>query len=64
MNLQRHPKILSGCRYELAEILCSLMQNFWYKGEITEDLKCTKITAIQKKDARSEPNNYRPVSLT
>ena len=29
-----HPKILSECRYEIAEKLCSLMQNSWDKGEI------------------------------
>ena len=31
-----HPKIFNECRYELAEVLCSLMQNFWDKGEIPD----------------------------
>ena len=44
-----HPKILSECRYEIAEILCSLMQNSWEKGEISEDWNCANITAIHKK---------------
>ena len=59
-----HPKILNECRYELAELLCSLMQNSWDKGEIPEDWKCANITAFHKKDAKSDPNNYKPVSLT
>ena len=44
-----HPKILNECRYELAELLCSLMQNSWDKGEIPEDWKCAIITEIHKK---------------
>ena len=59
-----HAKILNECRYELAELLCSLMQNSWDKGEIPEDWKCANITAIHKKDAKSDPNNCRPLSLT
>ena len=59
-----HPKILNESRYELPELLCSLMQNSWDKGEIPEDWKCANITALHKKDAKSDPNNYRPVSLT
>ena len=58
------PKILNESRYELPELLCSLMQNSWDKGEIPEDWKCANITAIHKKDAKSDPNNYRPVSFT
>ena len=58
-----HPKILSECRYEVAEILCSLKKNSWDKGEIPQDWKCANITAIHKKDAKSYPNNYRPNSL-
>ena len=54
-----HPKFLSECRYELAKILCSLMQNSWDKGEIPDDCKCANIRAIHK----SESNIYRPVSL-
>ena len=59
-----HPKILNECRYELAELLSSLMQNSWDKGEIPEDWKCANITTIHKKDAKSDPNKYRSVSLT
>ena len=59
-----HPKILNECRYELAEFLCTLKQNSWDKGEIPEDWKCANITVIHKKDAKCDPNNYRPVSLT
>ena len=59
-----HPKILNECRYELAELLCSLKQNSLDKGEIPEDWKCANITTIHKKDAKSDPNNYRLVSLT
>ena len=59
-----HPKILNECRYELAELLCYLMQNSWDKGEIPEDWKCANITTIHKKDAKSDPNNYRTVCFT
>ena len=47
-----HPKILNECRYELAELLCSLMQNSWGKGEIPKDWKCANLTAIHKKDSK------------
>ena len=40
------------------------MQNSWDKGEIPNDWKCANVTAIHKKDAKSVPNNYKPVSLT
>ena len=59
-----HPTILNESRYDLPELLCSLMQNSWDKGEIPEDWKCANITAIHKKDAKSDPNNYRPKSFT
>ena len=59
-----HPKILKECRYELGELLCFSKQNSWDKGEIPEDWKCANKTAIHKKDAKSDPNNYRPISLT
>ena len=44
-----YPKILNECRCELAELLCSLMQNSWDKGGISEDWKCANITRIHKK---------------
>ena len=59
-----HPKILNEYRYELAELLCSLMQISWDKREIPEDWKCANITAIHNKNAKNDPDNYRPVSLT
>ena len=40
------------------------MQNSWDKREIPEDWKCANITAIHKKNAKNDPDNYRPVSLT
>ena len=59
-----HPRVLRESRYEIAEMMSGLMQSSWKKGEIPEYWKCANITAIHKKDAKSDPNNYRPISRT
>ena len=58
-----HPRVLRESRYEIAEMMSGLMQSAWEKGEIPEDWKCANISTIHKKDAKSDPNNYRPISL-
>ena len=35
------------------------------KGEVPEDWKCANVTPLyKKKGSKSQPGNYRPVSLT
>ena len=57
-------KILKACKLQLAEPL----QLFWYesfsRGCIPDELKLQHITPIYKKGDRTNPANYRPVSLT
>ena len=49
---------------ELALPLCILFNKSLESGEVPEDWKTAVVTAIFKKGTRSDPGNYRPVSLT
>ena len=40
------------------------MQKSWVGGETSEDWNCADIAGIRKNDAKSEPNNYKLMSLT
>ena len=57
-------RILTTCRYELAEPLKLFWCESFSKGYIPGSLKEQFITPLYKKGDRTNPANYRPVSLT
>src|SRR6218665_3361425 len=59
-----HPKIIKELREELGEVLADIMRKSMITGEIPQDWRDANIVPIYKKGNRSEPGNYRPVSLT
>ena len=57
-------RILKEAAAELAPVLTSLFQQSYDSGSIPSAWKAANISAIFKKGIRSDPTNYRPVSLT
>ena len=57
-------KILKSCRQALSQPLVILWQSSLDKGIIPDQLKRQYIAPIFKKGAKTDPANYRPVSLT
>ena len=57
-------KVLSELSKELSIPYCYLFNRSIDSGSLPEDWKMANVTAIFKKGTKSEPGNYRPVSLT
>jgi Reverse transcriptase (RNA-dependent DNA polymerase) len=49
---------------EIAWPLAKIMQSSLWEGAVPEDWRTANVTPIYKKGTRSDPSNYRPVSLT
>jgi len=58
------PKLLKETSFELSPSLTLLFNSSLKQGRIPQHWKTASVTPIFKKGNRSNPTNYRPVSLT
>ena len=59
-----HPRVLKETATAIAPALTILYNKIITSHDIPDDWRTATITAIFKKGAKSDPGNYRPVSLT
>ena len=59
-----YPRLLKELHNELAKPLAILFNLSLKEGVLPNDWKHAEVTAIFKKGSKTEPTNYRPVSLT
>ena len=59
-----HPKFLKECAHEVALPLYIIYRKSLDMGVLPIDWKMARVIPIHKKGSRSNPGNYRPVSLT
>ena len=59
-----HPKVLKEMSDLLAEVLAIIFRTSLNEGKIPHQWKDANVTPLLKKGNKSNPGNYRPVSLT
>jgi len=59
-----HPLLLQSCAAQIAEPLSIIFQKSYTAGKLPHDWKTATVTPIYKKGNRTDPSNYRPISLT
>jgi hypothetical protein len=59
-----HPRLLKETCHETAKPLCIIFRRSLAENQVPADWKQAVITPIFKKGVRTDPGNYRPVSLT
>ena len=57
-------RVLKETAYEITPMLTHLFQQSLDTGDIPHDWRSARVTPIYKKGQRTDPQNYRPVSLT
>jgi hypothetical protein len=58
------PGLLQNVLDEVAPALKVIYQRSMDEGEVPEDWRTANVTPIFKKGEKSDPGNYRPISLT
>jgi hypothetical protein len=58
------PRLLQELEQEVADGLALIYRKSMDSGTVPLDWRCANVTPIYKKGPRSDPGNYRPVSLT
>lgn len=59
-----HPCVLLKTAKEMSIPLTQIFQQSLDSGEVPDDWRTANVTPIHKKGDRTDPSNYRPVSLT
>ncbi|KAI8484062.1 hypothetical protein Bbelb_381800 [Branchiostoma belcheri] len=59
-----HPKILAEFAETVANPLALILRKSLDEGRLADEWRTAHITAIHKKGPKTEPGNYRPISLT
>ena len=58
------PRILREIKLQVSKPLSILFNKSLTLGKVPSDWKCANVTPIFKKGKKSQPGNYRPISLT
>ena len=59
-----HNRVLFEIKDQIGKVLSILFQKSFQSGQLPKEWKEANIVPIYKKGKKSDPNNYRPVSLT
>jgi Reverse transcriptase (RNA-dependent DNA polymerase) len=57
-------EILRECRDQFSPVLAALYRKSINHGKVPTEWKQANVVPIYKKGSKSDPNNYRPISLT
>ena len=58
------PVVLKQLKTEIAPVICLLFEKTLQTGQLSADWKKAQVCPLFKKDDKTEPTNYRPISLT
>jgi hypothetical protein len=59
-----HPRILVEASEKISLPLALIYNKSHVTGEVPEDWRCANVMPVFKKGRKSDPSNYRPISLT